>query len=86
MNPDEVLVGTVAVLLAIVALAIGLGPWKQPYRLRSFANLSERFGKPVARGAWLAIAIASLTAGLAILTGKRPGYAIPAQSVELEQR
>ena len=86
MSHDEVLVGSVAIVLAVIALAIGLGPWPEPYRLRTFANITQRFGKPVARGAWVAIAVASLTAGLAILTGMRPGYTAPAQSVELNQR
>ncbi|MEM8669991.1 MAG: hypothetical protein AAGG48_20860 [Planctomycetota bacterium] len=79
MSYDEPLVGSVAVILAIVAGAIAFGPWTKPYELRSFSTLTERYGKPVARGVWVAIALASLTAGLAILAGVRPSYAVPSQ-------
>ena len=85
MTNDELLIGTLAIVLAMVAGAISMGPWLAPYRLRSFAGLSERYGKPVARGAWALIALASLTAGTAILTGMRPGYAKPAERAELDR-
>ena len=85
MSYDEPLVGSVAVVLAIVAGAIGIGPWTEPYRLRTFSNLTEKYGKPVARGVWVMIALASLTAGLAILAGVRPSYADPAQRASVEE-
>jgi hypothetical protein len=50
--------------------------------LRTFSAISRRFGKPVARGVWVAIAVALLTLGLAILTGLRPSYADPVQSAD----
>ena len=82
MSYDEGLVGSLAIIIAIVAAAIAVGPWTQPYRLRTFSAISERFGKPVARGVWVAIAVALLTSGLAILTGLRPSYADPVQRAD----
>lgn len=85
MRYDEPLVGSLAIIMAVVAAAIAVGPWSQPYRLRTFSAISERYGKPVARGVWIAIAVASLTAGFAILTGVRPSYADPAQRAGLDR-
>ena len=85
MNYDEPFVAAVAIIIAIVAAAIAVGPWNQPYRLRTFSAIRQRFGKSVARGAWIAIAVAALTAGLTILTGLRPSYTHPAQRAELDQ-
>lgn len=72
-------------MVAIVAGAIGVGPWTEPYRLRTFSTICDRFGKPAARGVWVAIALALLTSGLAILSGMRPSYAVPAQHADLSQ-
>ena len=85
MSYDEPLVGSLAIVIAIVAAAIAVGPWSQPYRLRTFSAISQRYGKPVARGVWIAIAVASLTAGFAILTGVRPSYADPVQRADLDR-
>ena len=85
MSHDEILVGTLAILIAIAADAVAVGPWNEPYRLRSFSAITDRFGKPVARGVWVAIAVALLTAGVAILSGLRPSYTMPAQSAQLER-
>lgn len=85
MSYDEPLVGSLAIIIAIVAAAIAVGPWSEPYRLRTFSAISQRYGKPVARGVWIAIAVASLTAGFSILTGVRPSYADPAQRADLDR-
>lgn len=85
MSYDEPFVGFLAIIMAIMAAAIAIGPWSEPYRLRSFSAVSERFGKRAARGVWIAIAIASLTAGFAILTGLRPHYAAPTQRADLDR-
>ena len=85
MSYDEQFVGTLAIVLAIISLAIAVGPWTAPYRLRTFSALTNRFGKPVARGVWVVIALASLTAGWAILAGVRPSYADPTQRASTEQ-
>ncbi len=85
MKYDEPLVGSLAIILAIIAAVIAVGPWASPYRLRTFSAITQRFGKPVARGVWVAIAVASLTAGLAILTGMRPSYADPAHTADLDR-
>jgi membrane associated rhomboid family serine protease len=82
MRYDEPLVGSLAIVIAVVAAAIAVGPWTEPYRLRTFSAISQRYGKPVARGVWIAIAIASLTSGFAILAGVRPGYADPAHRAD----
>ncbi len=86
MKYDEPLVGSVAILIAIVAAAIAVGPWTEPYRLRTFAAICRRFGKPVARGVWVAIAVALMSAGIAILSGLRPSYADPAHRPTFGQR
>ncbi len=85
MSNDEALIGSIAIILAIAAFAIALGPWTAPYQLRSFSALARRFGKPAARGLWVAIAVAALTAGLAIINGIRPSYARPVQQSLLDR-
>ena len=74
---DEPFVGTLAIIIAIIAVAIAMGPWTQPYQLRSIAAIDRRFGKPVARGVWVAIAVTLFATGCAILSGTRPSYAQP---------
>ena len=81
MRYDEPLVGSLAIIIAITAMAIAVGPWSEPYRLRTISAVNRRFGKPAARGVWMAIAIAALTAGFAILSGVRPSYAVPGNQV-----
>ena len=85
MSNDEALIGSLAILLAIAAFAIAVGPWNAPYRLRSFAAVQRRHGKSAARGVWIAVAIALMTAGLAIVNGIRPPYAKPAQQTLLDR-
>ncbi|MDG2220297.1 MAG: hypothetical protein P8L85_02895 [Rubripirellula sp.] len=85
MSYDEQFVGSLAIILSIISVAIAVGPWTAPYRLRTFSALTNRFGKPVARGVWVAIALASLTAGIAILTGVRPSYADPTPQAIIDQ-
>lgn len=75
MSYDEPLVGFVAIALAVIAAVIAVGPWDQPYQLRSIVAIRLRYGKLVARGVWVAIAIAAFTSGIAILSGMRPSYA-----------
>jgi hypothetical protein len=85
MSYDELFVGFLAIIMSIIAVAIAVGPWNEPYRLRSFSAITQRYGKRVARGVWIAIAVASLTAGFAILTGLRPNYVAPTQSADLDR-
>ncbi len=77
MSYDESLVGSLSLVIAFVFVGIAIGRWRAPYELHSIASVQERFGSTAARGVWLALAIASFTAGLAILSGVRPGYADP---------
>lgn len=74
---NDLFVATVAIVGAALAFAVAVGPWQNPYRLRSIASVVERFGMSVARGVWIAVAIISLIAGIAIASGIRPGYAQP---------
>jgi hypothetical protein len=78
MTYDEPLVGSLAILVAVVSLAIAVGPWTKPYELKSVHEVHRRFGKSAARGVWVLVAAASLASGLAILSGFRPSYAAPA--------
>jgi len=77
MRPDEVLVGSLALVFSLIAFSIGLGPWLAPYRLRTFHWIDERYGKAAARTVWIIISLALLASGLAILAGTRPRYALP---------
>lgn len=74
---DEPLVAGIAFLLSVISALIAVGPWPQPYRLRSIDAIRQRFGMVAARLTWLVLAIALMVAGLAILTGVRPAYASP---------
>ncbi len=85
MSHDETLVGSIALIVAIASIAIAVGPWNGPYQLGTISAVSRRFGKPVARGVWVAIAVASLTAGLAILSGFRPSYAMPTERAQFDR-
>ena len=84
MSYDDSFVGVLAIILAIASTAVSVGPWDSPYQLRTIASVKRRFGKSVARIVWLVVAVASLTAGMAILSGVRPPYATPAQSSETD--
>ena len=85
MSYDETLVGSLAIIMAIIAAVISAGPWEAPYRLRTFSAITRRYGKAAARAVWIAIAVASFIAGLAIFSGTRPSYAVPAQQNTLDQ-
>ena len=85
MRYDEPFVGTLSIVIAVIAFAIAVGPWTEPYRLRTIAAISRRYGKPAARGVWVAIAITCLTTGLAILSGMRPTYALPPARADVRE-
>jgi hypothetical protein len=82
---SEPFVGCVAIVFAFAAAAVSVGPWTAPYQLRSIAVVRRRFGMPAARLVWFAVAVTSLTSGIAILAGVRPSYATPAQRTQLER-
>ena len=82
MTYDEPLVGSLAIMLALVATAIAVGPWSGPYELRTFSAIGRRFGKPVARTVWVAIAITALAVGISVFTGFRPDFVNQDRSVE----
>jgi hypothetical protein len=85
VSHDETLVGSIAIAFAVASLAVALGPWDAPYKLPTVMAVSRRFGKPVARGVWVAVAVACLTAGVAILSGLRPSYAVPSHRSQLQR-
>lgn len=76
MSYDEPLVAAVAMLVAMVAGLIAVGPWHGPYRLRTIAAVQRRFGKPVARLVWAIIALLMITASVSIISGIRPAFAV----------
>ena len=82
MSYDEPLVGSLSVFLGITAAAIAIGPWSMPYELKSISAIRHRYGKLAARGAWIALAVAFLSMGIAVLAGIRPSYAEPARQVD----
>ena len=77
---DELFVGGLANLMAVLFLLFAIGPWSQPYRLRSTAAITEKYGKPFARLFWLALALALGGVGIAIVVGWRPSYTSPQAS------
>ncbi len=77
MRPDELLIGGLAIAFSVVAMAIAVGPGQRPYDLRNVAKIRDRFGIPMARWTWFVIGLATLATGGVILSGIRPGYAIP---------
>ena len=84
MGYDEPLVAGVAIALALIAAVIAVGPWNGPYRLRTIDAVGHRYGKPVARAIWAAVAVTMFAIGLAIISGVRPTYAVPSQDVSAE--
>ncbi len=84
MRYDEPFVATVALGLAIIAAAVAVGPWKQPYQLRTIAAVSHRFGKSVARVVWVVVAVTMFATGLAIIHGVRPTYAVRSPDVSTD--
>ena len=75
MNPDEILVGSLALFFSVVSFLIGVGPWSAPYQLRTIQSVAKRYGKTAARVVWVVISLAFLVVGMAVLLGLRPSYA-----------
>jgi hypothetical protein len=76
-NYNDLFVSAVALVGSVAAFAVGVGRWQQPYRLRTIAAVVDRYGTAAARLVWIALAIISFIAGVAIAGGVRPGYAKP---------
>ncbi|MCC9604091.1 hypothetical protein LOC67_26355 [Stieleria sp. JC731] len=79
INYNDLFVSCLAMLGSASAFAIAVGPWQEPYRLRTIARIVDRYGMTTARVVWVSIAIVSLIAGVAIASGIRPTYAQPSQ-------
>ena len=85
MSYDEAFVGSLAIGFSIAAVVIAFGSWDLPYRLHSVSAFQRRFGKPAARGLWVAVGVALLMAGISIFNGFRPSYAQPSQHSAIDQ-
>jgi uncharacterized protein HemY len=77
VNPDEILVSSLAIIFSLLGFAVGVGPWEAPYQLRTFQRVTQRYGKTGARAVWILLSIAFLLVALAVLLGLRPSYATP---------
>ncbi|QDV40916.1 hypothetical protein Enr13x_07530 [Stieleria neptunia] len=77
---NDLFVAMVAFVGGALALAVAIGPWQQPYHLRSISRVVDRYGMSAARSVWVLVAIISLIAGMAIASGVRPGFAKPDQA------
>jgi len=77
VNPDEILVGSLAIIFSLLGFSIGVGPWEAPYQLRTFQRVGQRYGKTAARAVWILVSLAFLLVALAVLLGLRPSYATP---------
>lgn len=75
----EWFVGVLALAIAGVISFGALGSSSLVYRLRSVAAMRARYGERAACGVLLVIAALLVGCGAMILTGTRPGYAVPAQ-------
>jgi hypothetical protein len=75
VDPDEILVGSLALVFSALSFSIGVGPWSAPYRLRTFQAVAKRHGKTAARAVWVLISLAFLVIGVVVLFGLRPSYA-----------
>lgn len=78
---NDLFVASIAFAGSATAFAVGIGPWKNPYRLRSIAAIVNRYGMTAARCLWIAIAIIALVTGIAIASGVRPEFSKPNQSL-----
>ncbi|QDV65337.1 hypothetical protein [Crateriforma conspicua] len=77
MSYGDSLVGGIALVLAVVAAAVALGPWQVPFQLRSVRAVDERFGRTAARTMVMLVAAMCFVASVSILNGIRPSYATP---------
>lgn len=79
---SEWFVGSLAVLMASFVgwNAIAFSPVL--YNLRTISAVKSRFGRKAACGLLLGIAALLLAAGVMILSGARPGYAVPSSADE----
>lgn len=74
MRWDDLLVGTLALGLSVVATASAIGIVDAPYQLRTVRMVQRRYGQTAARGLFLFLAALMLLSGSAILSGFRPNY------------
>ncbi|OYP37029.1 hypothetical protein [Rhodopirellula sp. MGV] len=80
INYNDLFVSSVAMLGSASAFAVAVGPWREPYRLRTIAMVVDRYGMTAARAVWISIALISLSAGVSIARGIRPGFAQPSST------
>lgn len=77
MIQAETFVGSLAIVLAVVAGLAALGPFRHIGQLRLVQAIRDRFGKLAARIFVAVIASLLLTSGIMILRDLRPQFAVP---------
>lgn len=76
MESNDILVGSITVLLSLAALAVAIGPWTSPYDLRIPKALRDRFGLATARFFFVVVCLVLAAIAVAIFLGIRPAYAV----------
>lgn len=79
---SEWFVGGLSILMASLVAWNALVFSPAIYGLRSIAAIKARYGRHAACGLLLGIAAILLAAGVMILSGARPGYAVPSNADE----
>jgi hypothetical protein len=74
---SEWFVGGLSILMASLVAWNALAFSPAVYGLRSISAVKARYGRKAACGLLLGIAAILLAAGVMILSGARPGYAVP---------
>jgi len=74
---SEWFVGGLAILMASLVAWNAIVCSPALYDLRTISAVKNRYGSKVACGLLLTISAILLTAGVTILSGARPGYAVP---------
>jgi hypothetical protein len=69
MNPQDILMAVVALLLASFAFAAAARNREQDYRLRKIHWIDQRWGRRAARAVYAVVGLLLMASGIAILCG-----------------
>ena len=69
MNPQELLVGGLAILIGAVAIVAAATNWDDSFRLRLARVVDRRFGRGAARAFYALIGLTLIALGVAIAVG-----------------